>query len=193
MFQGNIQNNWREIPATDFRGTDLTKVFWRAYLAKCVWGCYLTKMIWAAIWQNALRGVYLIKFVLAGSMIKCVLGRYFAKRFSGGLFGKINVGEGYLTKATGWLSIKFILGMAIWQMRFGGLCDKMHSRGYMTKCVWAGIWQNALGEAIWQNNSRVGYLTRWVLGGYLKEVFWVLYKSDVWKPPGAPPRENEGF
>ena len=43
-------------------------------------------MFWGAIWQNGFRG---------------------------GLFGERHVGEGYLTKATGWLSIKFILGMAI--------------------------------------------------------------------------------
>ena len=48
----------------------------------------------------------------------------------------------------------------------------------MTKCVWAGIWQNALGEAIWQNNSRVGYLTRWVLEGYLKEVDGITTRSQ---------------
>ena len=68
-------------------------------------GGYLTKCFaWGLLDKIRFR---------AGSMIKYVLGRYLAKRFSGGLFGKINVGEGYLTKATGWLSIKFILGMAI--------------------------------------------------------------------------------
>ena len=40
-------------------------------------------------------------------------GALFGKTVFGGLFGKMHVGEGYLTKAIEWLSIKFILGMAI--------------------------------------------------------------------------------
>ena len=68
-------------------------------------GGYLTKCVaWGLLDKIRFR---------AGSMIKCVLGRYLAKRFSGGLFGKMHVGEGYLTKAIGWLSIKFSLGVAI--------------------------------------------------------------------------------